>query len=208
MLGAMLSTTVAAVCGLPVALPMAFRTAMVGVLGIMLGSGFAPEILDRLGDWTISLLGLALYTVVVTGVVTWFLRRICGYDPVTAFFSAAPGGLSEMVVVGSQFGGDERIISLTHTSRILLVVLALPFLMQILFGYTPGPRAAAGIPLVDATAFDMLVLAFSGIAGFILARPARLPAAAILAPLRSSSPFHMPRAPPATPPLPLTHPPQ
>src|SRR3546814_9561964 len=29
MLGAMLSTTVAAVCGLPVALPMAFRTAMV-----------------------------------------------------------------------------------------------------------------------------------------------------------------------------------
>src|SRR3546814_5702401 len=64
-------------------------------------------------------------------------------DSVTAFFSAAPGGLSEMVVVGSQFGGDERIISLTHTSRILLVVLALPFLMQILFGYTPGPRACS-----------------------------------------------------------------
>src|SRR3546814_2462493 len=115
----------------------------------------------RISDWIsyVCSSDLARYTVCVTGLVTWFLRRICGYDPVTAFFSAAPGGLSEMVVVGSQFGGDERIISLTHTSRILLVVLALPFLMQILFGYTPGPRAAAGIPLVDANAFDMLVLA-------------------------------------------------
>src|SRR3546814_11367554 len=108
---------------------MAFRTAMVGVLGIMLGSGFAPEILDRLGDWTISLLGLALYTVVVTGVVTWFLRRICGYDPVTAFFSAAPGVLSAMVVGGSPFGSDEQILYMPHTSRILLVVLDLLFLL-------------------------------------------------------------------------------
>src|SRR3546814_20997917 len=103
---------------------------MVGVLGIMLGSGFAPEILDRLGDWTISLLGLALYPVVVTGVVTWFLSRICGYDPVTAFFSAAPGALSAMVVVGRQFGSDGRINSQPHTARILLVGLARPFLLQ------------------------------------------------------------------------------
>src|SRR3546814_20890511 len=77
MLGAMLSTTVAAVCGLPVALPMAFRTAMVGVLGIMLGSGFAPEILDCLGDWTLPLPGRAPYTVVVPGVVPGFWGPSC-----------------------------------------------------------------------------------------------------------------------------------
>jgi hypothetical protein len=203
MLGAMISTTVAAVCGLPVALPVAFRTAMVGVLGVMLGSGFAPEILDRIGDWMVSLAGLAVYTLAVTGLVTLFLRRFCGYDPVTAYFSAAPGGLSEMVIVGSQFGGDERVISLTHTSRILLVVLALPFLMQILFGYTPGPRPAAGIPLADANAFDMLVLTFCGIAGFILARLARLPAAAILGPMLFSAALHMSGVTDAKPPVEL-----
>ena len=203
MLGAMISTTVAAICGLPVALPVSFRTAMVGVLGVMLGSGFAPEILDRIGDWTISLVGLAVYTLAVTGLVTLFLRRFCGYDPVTAYFSAAPGGLSEMVIVGSQFGGDERVISLTHTSRILLVVLALPFLMQILFGYTPGPRTAAGIPLADANAFDMLVLTFCGIAGFVLARLARLPAAAILGPMLFSAALHMSGVTDAKPPVEL-----
>jgi membrane AbrB-like protein len=110
-----------------------------------------------------------------------------------------------MVVVGSQYGGDERIISLTHTSRILLVVLALPFLMQLIFGYTPGPRPAAGIPLVDANPFDMLVLTFCGIAGFVLARLARLPAAAILGPMLFSAAFHMTSVTDARPPVELVN---
>src|SRR3546814_1320851 len=96
MLGAMISTTVAAVVGLPVALPMVYRTAMIGVLGVMLGSGFAPEILDRIGSWAVSLTALAIYTIGITGVITVFLRRFCGYDPVTAFFSRSEEHTSEL----------------------------------------------------------------------------------------------------------------
>lgn len=203
MLGAMISTTAAAICRLPVALPMLFRTAMIGVLGVMLGSGFAPEILDSIADWRLSLIGLAVYTLAITGLVTLFLRKICGYDPVTAYFSAAPGGLSELVLVGSQFGGDERIISLTHTSRILLVVLALPFLMQLIFGYTPGARPPAGSPLVDSNVFDLLVLTFCGVAGFFAARLARLPAAAVLGPMLFSAALHMTGVTDARPPVEL-----
>jgi len=191
MLGAMTTTTVAAICGLPIAMPVVFRTAMIAVLGVMLGSGFAPEILDRIGDWSVSLIGLAIYTLTVTVLVAAFLRRVCGYDSTTAYFSAAPGGLSEMVLVGSQYGGDERVISLTHTSRILLVVLALPFLMQLLFGYTPGPRPAAGVPFAQVSALDMAVLTFCGIAGFFTARVARLPAAAVLGPMIFSATLHL-----------------
>jgi membrane AbrB-like protein len=191
MLGAMCATTVAAMSGLPVALPVVFRMAMMGVLGVMLGSGFAPEILSRIGDWVISLTGLAIYTLIATGVVAIFLRKVAGYDPITAYFSAAPGGLSEMVVIGGQNGGDERIISLTHTLRIMLVVMALPLLLQLIFGYTPGPRPSGGIPLVDSQPFDMLVLTFCGIAGFTIARLARLPAASILGPMVFSAAFHL-----------------
>ncbi|MEQ8326939.1 MAG: AbrB family transcriptional regulator [Parvibaculum sp.] len=203
MLGAMGATTVAAMSGLPVALPVVFRLAMMAVLGVMLGSGFAPEILSRLGDWVVSLIGLAVYTIIATGVVALFLRKVAGYDPITAYFSAAPGGLSEMVLVGAQNGGDERIISLTHTSRILLVILALPFLMQLIFGYTPGPRVNGGVPLIEAQPFDMLVLTFCGIAGFILARLARLPAAAILGPMIFSAAFHLSGLTEAKPPTEL-----
>src|SRR3546814_11687266 len=97
---------------------MVYRTAMIGVLGVMLGSGFAPEILDRIGSWAVSLSALAVYTVGITGVITVFLRRFCGYDPVTAYFSAAPGGPSEMVGVGSYCGGDARVITLTTPQRL------------------------------------------------------------------------------------------
>ena len=203
MLGAMLATTVAAMARLPVALPVVYRLGMLGVLGVMLGSRFAPEILDRIGDWSISLIGLATYTMVATVIVSFFLRKVAGYDPITAYFSAAPGGLSEMVLAGTQAGGDERIISLTHTSRILLVVLALPFLRQVIFGYTPGPRPAGGVPFTEVNAFDMLVLTACGVAGFLLARLARLPAAAILGPMFVSAAVHLSGLTEAKPPTEL-----
>src|SRR3546814_15603560 len=76
MLGAMISTTVAAVVGLPVALPMVYRTAMIGVLGVMLGGGFAPEILARIGRWAVSLTALAGHTLGITGLLPVFLPRL------------------------------------------------------------------------------------------------------------------------------------
>ena len=191
MIGAMSATTVAAMAGLPVALPIVYRTAMVAVLGVMLGSGFAPEILDRVADWGLSILGLLAYTVAAAAVVSVFLRKVAGYDPGTAFFSASPGGLTEMVIVGAAKGGDERIISLTHTSRILLVVLALPFLLQWIFGFSPGPRPPGGIPLAEAKALDMAVLTLCGLVGFFAARAMRLPAAAILGPMVVSAAVHL-----------------
>src|SRR3546814_12649259 len=63
--------------------------------------------------------------------------------------------------------------------------------MQLLFGYTPGARPPSGIPLLDADPFDMLVLTACGIAGFVAARLARLPAAAILGPMLFSAGPHM-----------------
>ncbi len=86
--------------GVPIAMPIAFRHAMVAVLGVMLGSGFSPEMLAHLGDWAVSLASLALYGVAAGGAGLVYFRRIWGYDPVTAYFAAMPGGLSEMSLVG------------------------------------------------------------------------------------------------------------
>lgn len=48
--------------------------------------------------------------------------------------SAMPGGLVEMVTLGAERGGDERMISLIHAARIFLVVLCLPFPIQLVTG--------------------------------------------------------------------------
>lgn len=203
MIGAMALTTAAAIAGLPVVLPMGLRTLMVTVLGIMLGSAFSPEILERLGAWAVSLSAVALYAALAGAASMLYFRRLCRYDPVSAYFSAMPGGLSEMVLVGGAMGGDVRVISLTHAARVLLVVMALPFAFQWLVGYEPGAKPAPGPPLTEMAAGDLGVLALCGVLGFLGATALRLPAAGLVGPMVLSAAVHLVGWSAAQPPLEL-----
>jgi membrane AbrB-like protein len=191
MIGAMTATTAAAAFGMPIAMPVGFRQLMVAVLGVMLGSSFSPEMLERVGEWAISLSALALYAAAAGGAGLFYFRRICGYDAVTAYFSAMPGGFSEMILVGTEMGGDARIISLTHAARVMTVVLALPFAFQMLIGYDPAGRAPAGLPLAEVSGADLAVLTACGALGFVVARLLRLPAAGLVGPMILSAVAHI-----------------
>jgi membrane AbrB-like protein len=203
MIGAMLATTAASAGGLSIAMPVGLRSGFVVVLGIMLGSSFSPEILERLGDWALSLSMLLVYTAAGGGAGYLYFRRLVGYDRITAYFAAMPGGLTEMVLVGGAMGGDARTISMTHGARILLVVLALPFAFQLVLGYDPATKPAAGPTLAAAPVQDLVILAFCGIAGFLAARAMRLPAAPIVGPMVASAAVHLAGWTSAQPPVEL-----
>ena len=191
MIGAMLATTLAAVAGLPVALWQRLREGFVVVLGVMLGSSFTPEIAAQLPGWGISILILGVYTVLSGALGAWFFHRVAGYDRITSYFSAMPGGLSVMIFVGEAMGGDSRLISLTHASRLLLVVLILPFAFQIFMGYDPGERPAAGPAVADLGWLDVAVLTASGVLGWAGARLLRVPAPAVVGPMLLSAAVHL-----------------
>jgi membrane AbrB-like protein len=184
-------------------MPVGLRSGFVVVLGIMLGSRFSPEILERLGDWALSLSMLLVYTAAGGGAGYLYFRRLVGYDRITAYFAAMPGGLTEMVLVGGAMGGDARTISMTHGARILLVVLALPFAFQLVLGYDPATKPAAGPTLAAAPVQDLVILAFCGIAGFLAARAMRLPAAPIVGPMVASAAVHLAGWTSAQPPVEL-----
>jgi uncharacterized protein len=191
MIGAMLATTAGAMAGLPITVSMRLRGLFVIVLGLMLGSSFTPAILDRLGDWALSLSALLAYILISGAAGTLFFRRLVGYDPVTAYFAAMPGGFSEMVLVGTAMGGDTRIISMTHAARVLLIVLALPFAFQLLLDYDPAARPAFGAALGELTPADILILGLCGVAGFLGARALRVPAAPVVGPMILSAVVHL-----------------
>jgi membrane AbrB-like protein len=203
MIGALAATTAAAMAGAPIALPAGLRSVMIALLGVMLGSGFSPAILEHLADWAASLSALVAYTAVAGGASMLYFQRVAGYDRPTAFFSAMPGGLSQMTLVGGALGGDARVISLVHSSRLLLVVLSLPFAFQFLAGYEPAARAPAGPGLGDIPAADLTVLAACGLAGFLGARALRLPAAAVVGPMVLSAAVHLAGWTAAKPPVEL-----
>lgn len=191
MIGSMVAVTTGAMLKLPLALPNQMRSVMVVVLGVMLGSGFTPAIVPQLGDWALSLSSLVLYVIVSGGIGIWFFRRFCKYDGITSYFSAMPGGLSEMTVVGGEMGGDSRIISLTHAWRILAVIMTLPFMFQLWLAYDPATRPSVGLPLAEVPLEDMALLTACAIAGFFGAKALRIPAAAIVGPMILSAVVHL-----------------
>ena len=73
-------------------------------------------------------------------------RRMGGYDPATAFYSAAPGGLNEMVLMGEEAGGDGNRIAMAHSMRIFVVISAIALVFALVY----GARSAGNAQIVPA----------------------------------------------------------
>src|SRR5258708_20453212 len=98
MLGSMCVVTAAAMAGLPVRLPPQFRNVMIVILGVMLGGSFMPGLFDHVGEWAITLAGLFGYIALATGLLFLYFVLVFGYDPLTSYFAASPGGFTEIVM--------------------------------------------------------------------------------------------------------------
>ena len=175
MLGAMVFVTVASISGAPVRMPFMLRQCMVVFIGTMLGSQFTPELLERIDEWIVSVTGLLVFGITAMTLVLAYLKRFGRYDPVTAYFASAPGGLNDMTIIGRDMGGDDRVIALTQASRILLVVLTIPVMFQIFGGYEPPESLIGDGPgFLDLPAREWALLLGCAICGPVIARAGRL----------------------------------
>ena len=190
MIGAMCVTTVAAMSGAPLKGSKRLRNVMIPVLGIMLGSAFTPEALEDAHLWIPSMGTMIVYIVFVAACVGFFLYRVVGVGVVTAYFSATPGGLATMVVLGHDMGGDERTIALTHSVRVLLTVLIIPFWFRAFAGYEPGGLETLGT-ITDLPLRDAGLLLLCGVVGFFGGRAIKLPSAQLLGPMLLSAAIHL-----------------
>ncbi|MDO8607430.1 MAG: AbrB family transcriptional regulator [Phaeospirillum sp.] len=191
MLGALAATITASLSGWRPEVPQHLRTAMIAVLGLMLGSAFSPDLSDRVGRWAGSMATLLAAMIVTTALVTLYLRRMARMDPVTAFFAGAPGGINEMVVTGGALGGDEPTIALSHSLRILLIVFTVPFGYRLIAHMDSVPMAQSMGRLMDLGGVDALVMAGCALIGGALARLVRLPAWMLTGPMIASAGLHL-----------------
>ncbi|MEX2199875.1 MAG: AbrB family transcriptional regulator [Dongiaceae bacterium] len=203
MIGAMVFSTIAAAAGAPIAFSFRLRSLMIVVLGVMLGSAFTPDLLEHLGAWAISIAIMLLYVLIGTLVLHRYFILFGRYDGVTAYFAAAPGGLTEMVVAGAQYGGDDRLISLSHGTRILMIVLIVSFGFRLFGGYQPSGASTIGEPLLTLARFDLAILAVSGVVGYLIVKPFKIPAGVLVGPMLISAALHFFEVTSSRPPLEL-----
>jgi len=192
MLGPMIANTVAALLHAPIGGPDRLRPYVIPVIGVMLGSGVTAEVFGLLGTWALSLLLLPLFLFCAAGISYLVYRRIGGYDPVTAFYSAMPGGLNEMLILGGEAGGAERRIALAHAARVLIIIVFVALFFGLILGVSSGGRGATQwIGLYQITMLDYAILAGSAVAGALLGKWLGLPAAPIFGPMILSGVAHI-----------------
>ena len=194
MIGAMTATTAAAMAGARLMVPRRLRAVMVAILGVLLGSGFTPDLMGRLGEWSASIAGLLVYVALSGALGVAYLRRYGDYDRVTAYFAAMPGGFNEMVLLSAAHGGDDRTVSLSHTLRILMVVMTVPVWFQLVDGAAAGTRdwtlRGLGPGLLELAPLDVALLAACTLAAPVADR-LRVPAGTLVGPMLASAAIHL-----------------
>jgi len=189
LLGPIFACLGAALAGVPMRGIKVVNDAMRSVLGVAVGATFTvPLMISMAGMWPT----LVMIPVMVAGIgavgVPYF-QKLWGFDFPTSYYSAMPGGLQDMLAFGEEAGGDARAMSLIHATRVMVIVVALPFLLKWNWGANldnpPGAMAATIAPA------QMALMVFCGLAGWQIAKAAGMFGASILGPLLLAAAFAM-----------------
>nr|WP_284041551.1 AbrB family transcriptional regulator [Halomonas olivaria] len=175
MLGPLIANLLVSARGINVDVPEPLRNIFLAVMGLVLGSQVTPQLAQRVLDWPVSAVLLLLGVAASTAVASAWYRR-CGFDPVSAWFGAAPGAMTAMIMLGDKCGGDPQRIAVAQSLRIILVILFLP---PLFWAYNGGSGAAG--PVQSGLEHGWMLLTIPLL--LPLGRWLRIPSSALLAPL-------------------------
>lgn len=151
------------------------------VLGVAVGASITPEVLQRIPEMAVSVAFIPVYIAVIALIGVPFFHRICGFDKITAYYAAMPGGLQDMVIFGTEAGGDGRALSLIHATRVLLIVTIAPIILTL--GFSASLDAPMGESVFAIPAIEMFIMVIAAAVGWKGGERIGLFGASILGPL-------------------------
>ena len=181
LLGPIFACLAAALAGVPMQGIATLNNLMRTILGVAVGATFTWALLITMaGMWTtLILVPLMVFLIGLLGVP--YFQRLWGFDFPTSYYAAMPGGLQDMLLFGEEAGGDVRALSLIHATRVMVIVVALPFILK---GYwdvdlsNPPGVTATTLPLSQ-----LILMVACGVAGWQGAKAIGLFGASILGPM-------------------------
>jgi membrane AbrB-like protein len=181
LLGPITACLVAGLCGMPMGSVPLVNNLMRTILGVAVGATFTWTLVVSMADmWTTLILVPPMVALIGLVGVPYF-QRLWGFDFATSYYGSMPGGLQDMLLFGEEAGGDVRALSLIHATRVMVIVAALPFILQGYWGVDLSNPP--GVPATDLPLSQLALMVFCGIAGWQIAKAAGMFGAAILGPL-------------------------
>ena len=179
MIGPLLTTAVLGVAGAPLQGSNRLRNVGQWMIGVALGLYFTPDVVALLMDLAPAVVAGSLWALAM-GYLSYRLLLHAGNgsgsrsgsgndesDHATAFFAGAIGGASEMALLAERNGGRIDRVAAAHSTRVLIVVVLVPFLFKAsgLHGVDLSPQA---MHVVDPLGLVLLLAASA--AGIALMR--------------------------------------
>lgn len=181
LLGPIIACLLAALAGVRMRGIKPVNDGMRTILGVAVGATFTPPLLmSMIGMWpTLMLIPVMVLCIGLIGVP--YFQRLWGFDFATSYYSTMPGGLQDMLVFGEEAGGNPRSLSLIHATRVLVIVVALPFILQGV--WNADLSNPPGAPATSIAPAQLLLMVACALIGWQGAKAIGMFGASILGPL-------------------------
>ncbi len=103
--------------------------------GIIIGSRFAKKDITSLKRMLTPALILAICLLTITTIFAYFISVFTNLDLTTAFFSCAPGGVSDLALIAADLGANPEQVALLQLGRFTFVLLFFPVYIKTRYIY-------------------------------------------------------------------------
>ena len=187
--GSILAVACASLAGRPMSIPTPLMRALMVLIGISLGAVVTPATLNGMTTYPLSIATLIVAMSAVSFGGTVYLRVVHGWDTLTAYLAAAPGGLSQVMGLAAEFDADMRAIAIVQTVRVTIVAVGLPAGLAMLGLAGHATRGMGGT--FDPSKLDELaVLVVASSVAALIAYRIRFPGGLLFGAMLTSAALH------------------
>jgi len=187
--GSILAVAGSSLAGRPMLIPTLLMRAIFVLIGISLGAVVTPETLHGMATYPVSIAVLILAMALISFGGAGYLRLIHHWGNVDAYLAAAPGGMSQVLALGAELGGDLRAIAIVQSIRVVVIAVGLPAGLSMLglVGHAP-PRVTGALSIGVLDELAILVAASTVVA--IIAYRIRFPGGLLFGAMLTSAVLH------------------
>ena len=135
-------------------LPGPLRDLGMLMAGAVTGSAITPEMLQTVARYPVSILILAITTIVIVVVGRFVLVRFFGWDHQSATFAAMPGALSSVIATVAEAGGDMMRVMAVQSFRMFILLAVLPSTVMLAVREAVLPA----VVVLPATGFALMMV--------------------------------------------------
>lgn len=143
--GPAIAVTLAGLSGLSLSVPNLLRDGCFVMIGLSMGSGVTPEVLETIEVYPLAFLFLILSLLATFFIGRSILNHLWKLDRSSAALASSPGHLSFILGLSSQSKADVATVSIIQSIRVMALTVVVPFAASFmgLTSMEPGPQPAS-----------------------------------------------------------------